>query len=224
MISARYTIKGDLGLAPLRKRIVDRKGLLAVAGRSGRNVLMKHLRAYDRSHPNRMGGARTNFYAKAADSVNFTVVSDNQVAVSINAIGIALQYYGTDGLPGGALRPVTAQYLTIPATPEAHGKRAGEFSDLEVGWAYDPERNCMRLALVRRQATLLKFRRRTSGGVSLRVALPGGEQGGEPVFWLVRSVRFAGSPDLLPDEETLADAVYAKIEDYLHILDERSAA
>lgn len=222
MISGRYSIKGDHGLLPLRKRIVDRKGLLAVAGRSGRNVLVKHLRDYNRSHPNQLGGARTNFYAKAADSVNFTVVNDDVVAISINAIGFALQYYGTGGLPGGVLRPVTAQYLTVPATPEAHGKRAREFNDLEVGWAYDPKQNRVRLALVRRESTLLVFKRRKVAGVTRRVALPGGQQGGEAVFWLVRSVKFDGHPDLLPTEDALADQIYAAVEDYLQLTDERS--
>lgn len=223
MMSGRYSIKGDHGLVPLRKRIMDRKGLLSVAGRAGRNVLVKHLRDYDRSHPNQIGGARTNFYAKAADSVNFTVISDDVVAISINAIGIALQYYGTAGLPGGVLRPVHAQYLTIPATPEAHGKRAREFHDLEVGWAYDPIQNRDRLALVRREATTLVFKRRKIDGAPRRVALPGGQQGGEPVFWLVRSVKFDGHPDLLPSEEALADKIYAAVEDYLGLLDERAA-
>lgn len=220
-VSARLSLKGDPGLAPIRRRIADGKALLNVAGRSGRNALQRHLREKNRTSPNRMGGRRTNFYAKAADAVNYRILNDQEVAVSINAVGIALRYFGTAGLPGGVLRPISARYLTIPATPEAHGKRAREFGDLVVGYAYDPELGRDRLALVRdgsQPATRVAKR----GGRAPSTGLPGGDTTGEPVFWLVRSVRQEGDPAVLPDQSDLVERIVADVEEYLGLLDERA--
>ncbi|MFA6962443.1 MAG: hypothetical protein WC205_16935 [Opitutaceae bacterium] len=219
----RVSTKGDTGLAPLRKRVLDSRGILNVGGRAGRNALQKHLRAKNTSSPNKLGGQRTNFYAKAADAVNFRFISNDEVVLSINAVGIALRYYGTAGLPGGRLTPVSAKYLTIPATAEAHGKRAGEFGDLEVGYAYDPQLGRERLALVRREATVLVYKRRKVDGVFKKVALPGGKQGGEAVFWLVRSVKMEGDETVLPTEFDLIEAVVSAVEEFLGLLDERAA-
>ncbi|MDF3058023.1 MAG: hypothetical protein K0R17_2238 [Rariglobus sp.] len=220
--STRISFKGDHGLAPLRKRITDPKALLNVAGRSGRNVVQKHLRAKNRSSRNRMGGPRTNFYAKAADAVNFRILNDEEVMLSINAIGISLRFHGTAGLPGGRLRPVSARYLTIPATPEAHGKRAREFGDLEFGFAYDPELGRERPALVRDGSQPLT-RVAKRGGRAPAAGLPGGDTTGEAVFWLVRSVKQEGDDTVLPTEHDLFERVIADIEEFLGLLDERAA-
>jgi hypothetical protein len=221
-VGLRYSLSGDPGLAPLRKRITDPKALLNVAGRSGRNFTQRHLRAKNRTSPNKIGGRRTNYYAKAADAVNFQILSDDSVVVSINAVGIALHFHGTGGLPGGRLRPITAQYLTIPASPEAHGKRAREFGDLEFGFAFDPELGRERPALVRngsQPATRVAKR----GGRAPAAGLPGGDTTGEPVFWLVRSVKFDGDDSVLPTEHDLLEHTIADIEEFLGVLDERAA-
>lgn len=221
-VGVKISFKGNHGLAATRKRIADPKALLNVAGRAGRNVTQKHLREKNRTSPNKIGGKRTNYYAKAADAVNYRILNDDAVIVSINQIGIALRFHGTAGLPGGRLRPVSAEFLTIPAAPEAHGRRAREFSDLQVGWAFDPKLGRERMALVRREATLLVYKRRKVDGVSRRVALPGAKQGGEAVFWLQRSVKMAGDDTVLPDETTLIERVVAAVEEYLGLLDERN--
>lgn len=221
-VGLRYTLSGDPGLVPLRKRITDPKALLNVGGRAGRNVVQKHLRAKNRTSPNKIGGKRTNYYAKAADAVNFRIISDEAVVVSINQVGIALRFHGTAGLPGGRLRPVSAEYLTIPATPEAHGKRAREFGDLEVGFAYDPELGRERLALVRNGSqSVTRVAKR--GGRAPAAGLPGGDTAGEPVFWLVRSVKMDGDDSVLPTEADLIEHTVAKIEEFLGLLDERAA-
>lgn len=229
MLTGRVSLTGDARLAGLRRRIVNQRGVQLVAGRAGRNTTVKHLRDYNRAHPNRLGGRRTNFYAKAADATSFHLVGDDTVEITSNAIGLALRFHGTDGLPGGVLKPVKVQFLTIPAIAEAHGYRAREFSDLEFGFALDPELGKMRPALVRRSDSLVSLRRRAKKGAGRRVDLPlqgpGTEDAsGEPVFWLVRQVRMEGDPTVLPTEDKLADDVWAAVEDYLDLIDERRAA
>lgn len=46
--------------------------------------------------------------------------------------GLRLQQYGSDDLPGGAIRPTKRKALTIPVTQEARGRRVKEF-EVETG-------------------------------------------------------------------------------------------
>lgn len=218
----RISIKGDARLGAARKRVADSKGLLNVAGRAGRNAAQKHLREKNRTSPNKIGGKRTNYYAKAAEAVNFRLLSDDTVIVSINHVGIALRYHGTGILPGGRLRPLSGTYLTLPATPEAHGRRAREFGDLEFGFAYDPELGRERPALVR-DGSQPASRVAKRGGRAPAAGLPGGDTTGEPVFWLVRSVKMEGDSTVLPDEQTLLDRILNDVDEFLGLLDERAA-
>lgn len=228
MIAADIRIEGDLGLAPLRRRITNKRALLQVAGRSGRNTYVDHLRARQATHGNKRGWTRTNFWAKAASAVSFAPVDDDTVEISTPAIGVSLQYYGTGGLPGGVLRPLTGTYLTLPATAEAYGKRAREYSDLEFGFALDPETGRMRPALVRRADSLVALHRRARKNRGRDVPLPFGPgseaSSGAPIFWLVRKVKQAGDPTVLPPEGRIADNAMADVDEYLAILDERGSA
>ncbi len=226
MIAADIRIEGDLGLKPLRRRVTNKRALLQVAGRSGRNTYVDHLRARQATHGNKRGWKRTNFWTKAASAVSFAPVDDDTVEVSTSAIGVSLQYYGTGGLPGGVLRPLTGKYLTLPATAEAYGKRAREFADLEFGFALDGF--ILRPALVRRADSLVSLQRRARKNRGRDVPLPLGPgseaSSGAPIFWLVRKVKQAGDPTVLPPEGKIADNAMADVEDYLAILDERGSA
>jgi phage gpG-like protein len=103
-----------VSLAPLRAHgaigaavaTLARKTLIAANGR-----------------PNKLGGARTGYYLAAARRTSHTATAQAAVIhVGGNTPGIALHYYG------GVVRPKTKRFLTIPARPEAHGKRWREFS------------------------------------------------------------------------------------------------
>lgn len=152
-----------------------------VIGRAATTSVQTHLYAYNRSHPNRLGGRRTNFYAGAGDGTNFKVVSDTSIVVSIPHVGIAQRYYG------GTIRPKTAQYLTIPARTEAHGKRAREFPDLEV---------------LRRAGSGEPFAlaRKVNGAAVAR-------GGGEILFWLKKEITQRPDPSVLPSDDVLGAAV-----------------
>lgn len=233
LIGATIKIEGTPGLARLRKRLTDPKAALQVAGRAGRNTMVRHLRAYNRAHPNKLGGKRTNFYALAAAATSFQFLENSgrggAVEVSSSAIGLALRYHGTGGLPGGVLRPLSGKYLTMPAAPEAHGKRAREFDDLDFGFAWDVRLGRMRPALVRKNGGLAPAgRRRKGAGEARPVALPFGPgtraNTGDPIFWLLRSSRMVGDPTVLPAEEQIADEARAAVAEYLDVLDERGSA
>lgn len=223
-IAIRVRVGSEPSLTAYASRLRDRTGLLQVTGRAGRNAVVDHLRAYNRANPNRQGGKRTNFYAAAAESVNFRLVGAEGVTISIPHQGLALRLLGTAGLPGGVLRPVRAKYLTLPAAPEAHAKRASEFSDLEFGFALDPELGRLRPALVRKADSLLSLYR---GRRSKRPAVIGpgtAESDGEPIFWLARQVRQAGDRAVLPSDAAFAEAVGAATSEWFELQAERGRA
>src|SRR4051794_32499117 len=70
---------------------------------------------------NKMGFPSTGFWRDAVRSTNYRIEDDGAV-VTVNKIGVRLRYFGTEGLPGGVLRPVNAKMLAIPAHPDAYGK------------------------------------------------------------------------------------------------------
>ena len=93
--------------------------LHAVAGRAVLNLVKAHL--VDRDHTaNRLGGKRTHFYHKAAQSAH-EAHDAAHATVTISATGFALQRFG------GTVVPVNARALTISIAPEAHGRRASDF-------------------------------------------------------------------------------------------------
>lgn len=100
-----------LALAPDR--------LHAVAGRAVLNLVKAHLVGRDQM-PNRLGGKRTHFYRKAAQSAHEDH-TDTEATVTISATGFSLHLYG------GTVIPVNRRALTIPIAPEAHGRRVSDF-------------------------------------------------------------------------------------------------
>jgi hypothetical protein len=144
-----------------------------VIGRAAANVVVAHLRAKNTSSPNQLGGKRTNYYAAAARATSFAVVSDSEVVVSIAQRGIRQRFFG------GTIKPRTAKFLTVPVHPSAHGKRAREFSDLEIVFG--------------------------SGGrpVALARRATGARRFGEILYRLVRSVTQRPDPSVLPESSAV---------------------
>jgi len=117
-------------ISPLFRRATDMiaSGLLTKAiGMDCSELTKSHLRALDVARPNRLGGSRTHYYARAAASTRADT-TPGMVAIRIQQIGLRLHYYG------GVVTPKIAKLLTIPATAEAHGKRAREFNDLYMAF------------------------------------------------------------------------------------------
>lgn len=172
----------EAGIQPAR--------LAPIIGRSARNAIRTHLFARD-GQGNRLGGRRTHYYGTAGRATNFTLEGDT-VVVSIPQIGIRQRYYG------GTIKPKTAKYLTIPVHPAAHGKRAREFSDLEVVFGQGGRP----IALARKAAG-----KRTLGEIYYR---------------LVRSVTQAADPTVLPTMDALAAAIRPDLEQHITRLTARA--
>lgn len=191
------------GLAPARVN--------AVVGRAGVNVTREHLFRLNGERANALGGKRTNFYAQAARSVNYTV-NDRGPLVGVNHVGIRQRLFGGTIVPKGGKK-----YLTIPMRAEAYGRRAREFDNLRFAMVpgFGP-------ALVEADATRLRQARSKRGGVSTTRFKSAGEMGGLVMFRLVRKVTQRPDPTVMPSVETYQAAVVDAGRSYMERLAERA--
>lgn len=110
----------------LRKllREAEANGPLArVLGRAGANELRKHLRARNRK-PNKLGGRRTNFWSRVAESVQSPRSVPGRIVISVTHPAIAQKVFG------GTITARKAKNLAIPIAPEAHGQSPRVMSGL----------------------------------------------------------------------------------------------
>jgi hypothetical protein len=178
---------------PLLQRVKNEAafgGLSLVMGRAAGKLVKDWL--YDLNGERHRYGR--NYYAQAADSVTVNNIN-GAVIISVTQIGFRLRRFGGRVLP-------KKKYLTIPDenAPEAFGRRAGEFSDLDFQIVLDANGH-LRPALVRRASTALKFtrRRRKDGTVSVNVR-PGELREGKVMYWLVRQTTHLADASVLPPD------------------------
>lgn len=145
---------------------------------------------------NQRGFHSTQFWLQAADSASQHADADG-TTIRVQKIGARLQF------DGGTVVPVNKKYLTIPATDEAYGHRALEFSGLVVFWGKDKEGRIRPMGL------------KTDEGVERRGARPGGKadralkqlQIGTVMFWFVTETNHLPHPNVLPSSDEYFDVV-----------------
>jgi len=102
----------------LRRLLKESEGdspLARVLGRAGANVLKKHFRERNKTG-NKLGGTRTNFWSRVAESVQAPQSSPGKIVIPVSHPAIAQKVYG------GTITPKKAKNLAIPISPKAHGK------------------------------------------------------------------------------------------------------
>ena len=112
-------------ITPHLRKLMQEGGtpLLDILGRAGANVLKKHFRARNQT-PNKIGGDRTNFWSRVAESVNAPHVTGSAIVIPINHPAIAQKVFG------GTITAKKAKNLAIPIAPEAYGKSPRVFDNL----------------------------------------------------------------------------------------------
>lgn len=182
-------------------------------GGVAQRLVKRHLRAVNATRPNRLGGQCTNFYGKAAQATTFTTTGDG-VVITIAKLGMRLRYFGGTVKAGVNISRHTGKptvFLTIPAVAEAHGKRAGEFSNLK--FAIVPGKGP---ALVKAEASTIKIGRPKKDGS--RSVKQTGSVGGEVVFWLRRQVTFRPDPTVIPNAQDFNAAISADLNTWMNTL------
>ncbi|MEY4377265.1 MAG: hypothetical protein RJB26_1815 [Pseudomonadota bacterium] len=183
--------------------------LLPRVGGSAQRLTQRHLRRLDRERPNQLGGRRTNFYGKAARGTFFTVAPEG-VVVTVGQQGMRQRF------AGGVITPVKARFLTIPATAEAHGKRAGEFSDLK--FAVIPGQGP---ALVRASDQFKSVGAKRKDGTRRQKQV---SSAGDVIFWLRKRVTQRPDPTVIPDAAAYGTAIANDLATWLNTLAARAAA
>jgi hypothetical protein len=135
---------------------------------------------------NALGGPRTNYYSDARKATSFEVSGDT-VTIAVKQVGISLHYYG------GTVTPIRTKYLTIPARPECHGKRASDFPDLIVLWG---RKGPYGLGLLEK----------------VGIGTVGASKPNSTVyFWLVKKATIAPDPTVIPEDSALLDPIAEKL-------------
>jgi len=172
-----------------------------VMGRAVVNLERAHLFEANRTRPNALGGRRTNFYAQAARATSFALDGDDAVIVSISQIGIRQRYYG------GTIRAKKSKFLTIPVAPEAYGKRAREFQNLEL--VFGP--NGVPWALATKGDRRVQITQNAKGKTVKKMI----GRRGVILFRLVKSVTQAADPSVLATPDQVMGAAVVALADHM---------
>jgi hypothetical protein len=171
-------------------------------GGAVQRLTQDHLRKVNAEKPNQLGGIRTNFYAKAARATFFKLASDG-LDLTIAQQGFRQRY------EGGVIRPVTADWLSIPAVPEAHGKRPGEFSNLR----FIPISDVLALLVVKEGGQEGRAPKRSKSG-KVRNVKTTVEQG-KTMFVLKKEVTQQGDPSIIPTPQQYSDTIEQAVADWV---------
>jgi hypothetical protein len=176
--------ESGLNLEDYALRVRNRRGLMAVLGAEGVRQVQANFQKLE-GRGNRLGAPSTGYYTDAARLTSSQVTSDFAATVSINKVGIRLHSLG------GEVTPVTKKWLTIPAIPAAHGRKAESFGNT--------------LWLMKKQ------------GVPIALARTIGEPKDhkfEVVYWLRKSVKHRADPETLPNLGDLATSLRDRAASY----------
>ena len=190
-----YTIDITDDASPLVRRLgrAIRVGALTDAMRRGAvNRVKNHIFALKDTKRNRLGARSTGFYSSAAKATHSTS-EPGEITITVSKQGFRQR------LEGGRITAIKSKLLTIPATAEAHGKRASEFKDLQFVVLGG------RPALVRAKQTRLKIGGRRKDGTR---TIRGRETttGLEVLYWLKKSVLQKPDPSVMPPRQEIVAA------------------
>ncbi len=160
------------------------RAVMLGAAREGRNRIVSNLRVKDRKEPNRLGGRRTHYWLKVAQSVNTPIseASGRTVTIDITDPTFAQKVYG------GTIRAQRVRNLAIPQSADAYGRAPAVFEQ-ETG---------LKLIFIRNNGKGLLATRRSLSQV-LQVE-----------YVLKPSVFQRPDPSALPAEPDFTNAVVAR--------------
>jgi len=105
-------------LRRILKSITPGGALGKVLGRATANALRSHFRSLNASRPNKIGGKRTNFWSRVAESVQNPQTQAGGITVAISHPHIAQRLFG------GTISPRKKKSLAIPTSPKSYGTYA----------------------------------------------------------------------------------------------------
>ncbi len=202
------TDKATPALRALMQQL-QRSKVNAALGRGLQTKVRNHLFKYNRAHPNKLGGKRTNYYSQAGKATHWKETGKG-IVVYIAHVGINQTVYGGVIKPGrnsSSKGGGATKFLTIPVAAEAHGKRASEFDDLELVFNRQGKPVALGRPGVKKAPPAKKGQRgaRRKKGKALRATW-------NILFVLRRSVNQKPRPDVIPSEKVLVTEAHKIIQ------------
>lgn len=207
-----------VGIAPLDMiEKLDGRTVNTAMGLSVQYLVQRHLTAYNRSHPNALGGKRTNHYRQLALSTNLqSDISDKSTVVAISDFRAAMTILGgkiTAGKNASFKSGKPTAALTIPAHSESYGERAQKFDGkTQLIWFKTPRGNCVGMIVDK------LLQRLGAGKVRKEGAIRDGKLNEKGVFkfrrvlyWLMKEVTIKGRPDAIPNDKEIVDGAVAGV-------------
>lgn len=180
--------------------------LNTAAGRGVQSLLGAHLTQYNRTHPNKLGGKRQNWYRQMAESLHLTATAE-EALLSIAHIGARIGILGGVIYPGAGASFVSGKptrLLTIPANAAAHGERAQKFADrLRMIIFKRAKPSGLVGMLVEAEATKLNAKGQANSKLKRGIPFQ------RIMYWLTGRATIKPAPDLLPDEQAITASAYA---------------
>lgn len=203
-MSYTVTVKDDA--SPMIRKLGDAitsPEIQNAMGRGASKAVQAFLFSLNASRPNQLGGKRSNFWSASAKSTSYQT-SGNQITITVSKLGYLQR------IKGGEIKARNKKYLTIPATAEAYGKRAGEFSNLRFGFAENKYGNLMP-ALIKQSAT----RSRTGRAIGGKYAKQAKSNIGNVMYWLTPRVFQRADPSVEPPEQAVLDGALKGADIYI---------
>jgi len=119
-------------------QLEDKTPMMKAAGHRLVRDTSAHVRAWGRSHPNKLGGKRTNYWSTIAEKINpadCLQVTGSQAVMTLDGNimpGITRAFEDVTITPGTKTPGV--KNLALPARSESYGMRPGEMSGLVLFW------------------------------------------------------------------------------------------
>ncbi len=199
-------------LAQALNMLQDKGPLLgAMAHRLVRDT-SAHVRAWGASHPNKLGGRRTNYWSGIAAKINpqDCVHLEGQAAtVTLGGPEMPglMRAFGDVTIVPGTKTP-GVKYIPIPARAEAYGTRPGEFGNtLMLFWTGQGRIGGLAMA-----TPLTRTKNTAKGAKGTAYFKPGAV-----MYWFTKSVTQSQDRSLLPSEAQWSESVNAAAKDWLEL-------
>lgn len=198
-------------LAELAKLVEDQAGILGAAGHRLVRDTAQHVRQWGLSHPNKLGGPRTNYWSGIAEKINpadTLEVAGKSATVTLGGPTMPglMRAFGDVTITPGTKTP-GAKYLALPARSESYGKRPGEFNNLVVFWGKNGPAGLMEAPATK--TTLVPARQNKKGETVPAHYSRGQVTGGLVMFWFAKSVTQPQDRSLLPTAEEWSESATA---------------
>lgn len=195
-----------------QQQLRDKTGLNRAMGRRVVRDTSRHVSEWGLSHPNKLGGRRTNYWSGIAAKINpadTLEVSDANATMTLSGDdlpGITRAFGDVTILPG--TKTPGAKYIPIPAREEAYGLRPREMSGLVLFWKGKGKPGGLA------EGVEVERKRDSKNGKKGTTRLVPGLV----MYWFADSVTQPQDRTLLPSDEEWRESATAGAKEYLNLI------